>query len=100
MRPEPAAIGNMLGREDAIEANRCLACNTQLTVDQISMWPMATQREYQISGVCRKCQAVVFDEDLTVCTCDSPCCSADVGIGVIDCGSQHCPVHGTAGGAS
>lgn len=28
------------------------------------------------------------------CTCDSPCCSVDIGVGVIDCGSQHCPSHG------
>lgn len=29
-----------------------------------------------------------------ICTCSTPCCEADVGIGVIDCGSQHCPTHG------
>jgi|ERR1051326_1043887 hypothetical protein len=28
------------------------------------------------------------------CTCNNPCCYADVGVGVIDCGSQHCPQHG------
>lgn len=29
-----------------------------------------------------------------ICTCDTPCCEADVGIGIITCGSQHCPTHG------
>lgn len=28
------------------------------------------------------------------CTCATPCCEADIGIGVINCGSQHCLVHG------
>lgn len=29
-----------------------------------------------------------------VCTCDTPCCEADVGIGTVTCGGQHCPTHG------
>ena len=29
-----------------------------------------------------------------ICTCATPCCEADVGIGIITCGSQHCPTHG------
>lgn len=29
-----------------------------------------------------------------ICTCDSPCCQADVGIGIVTCGGQHCPTHG------
>ncbi len=32
------------------------------------------------------------------CTCDSPCCEADVGVGIITCGSQHCTVHGEHAG--
>jgi len=42
-------------------------------------------------GVCEVCLAMPAEQ---VCTCDSPCCYADVGVGVIDCGSQHCPTHG------
>lgn len=94
MRPEPAAIGNMFGREDVVNADQCLNCRTQLSREQINTWPMLTQQEYQRCGLCRKCQAVAFDEDLTKCTCATPCCEADVGVGVINCGSQHCPVHG------
>lgn len=66
MRPEPAAVGNLFGREDAVNADRCLNCATQYDRDRISMWPMATQEEYCLSGLCRKCQAVAFDEDLTM----------------------------------
>lgn len=88
MRPEQRAI--------AIEANRCSNCPAQFTREQISMWPMAAQDEYCASGLCRKCQAVVFAEDQTVCTCGSPCCEVDVGVGVITCAGMHCPVHGSA----
>lgn len=96
MRPEPAAVGNMFGREDAINADRCLNCRAQFDRERISMWPNETQLEYRRSGLCRACQAVVFDEDLTVCTCATPCCEADVGVGVINCGGMHCPIHGGA----
>lgn len=94
MRPEPAAIGNLFGREDAINADRCLNCRDRLSRERISMWPMETQREYQRSGLCRRCQVVAFEEDLTTCTCGTPCCEADIGVGVINCGTQHCPIHG------
>lgn len=33
-------------------------------------------------------------QEAPICTCDTPCCEADVGVGVITCGSQHCPEHG------
>lgn len=94
MRPIKAAIGNIFGREDAIEADRCLSCGVQYTREKISMWPMDTQKEYQRSGVCRKCQIIVFEIDQTVCTCDNPCCAVDVGVGIITCNGMHCPVHG------
>lgn len=96
MRPEPRAMGNLFGREDAIRVGRCLNCSTTFTREQISMWPMGTQKEYQTCGLCRACQAVVFEEDTNRCTCDRPCCEADIGVGVITCGSQHCWVHGDA----
>lgn len=32
-----------------------------------------------------------------ICTCATPCCEVDVGIGyVMTCGSQHCPTHGNS----
>lgn len=96
-RPAPAAVGNMHGREDAIKSNHCIAppvgCGRELTREQISMWPMETQSEYTISGMCWTCQNAYFGAE-TVCTCDSPCCEADVGVGIITCGSLHCPEHG------
>lgn len=94
MRPEPRAAGNLFGRVDAIEADRCVSCGTQFTREQIGWWPDLTQQEYQRSGCCRRCQAVAFGEDLTVCTCASPCCEVDVGVGIMTCGGLHCPVHG------
>lgn len=41
---------------------------------------------------CEACRDV--PAQLNICTCDTPCCQADVGVGVVDCGSQHCPTHG------
>lgn len=29
-----------------------------------------------------------------ICTCNTPCCEADVDIGIITCESAHCPTHG------
>lgn len=29
-----------------------------------------------------------------ICTCDTPCCEVDIGVGIMDCGSYHCPTHG------
>ena len=95
MRPEPRAMGNLFGREDAIREGRCLSCYTR---EQISMWPMDAQGEYTACGLCWRCQIDVFEQDKSKCTCDDPCCEADVGVGVITCGSQHCLVHGGAGG--
>jgi hypothetical protein len=60
------------------------------------MWPTVTQKEYQITGMCRSCQADFFEEDRDRCTCNSPCCEADVGVGIITCGGQHCWVHEAA----
>ena len=42
---------------------------------------------------CGDCADVPAQVD-PICTCDTPCCSADVGVGVVTCGSQHCPTHG------
>jgi hypothetical protein len=94
MRPEPRAARNLHGREDSIRAGRCLNCQHTYTRQQINMWPDATQQEYTVCGLCRTCQAAVFGEDRNRCTCDRPCCEADVGVGVITCGDQHCWVHG------
>jgi len=41
---------------------------------------------------CDKCMQVPGEED--ICSCDKPCCEADVGVGTVTCGSQHCPTHG------
>lgn len=97
MRPQQSVLGNSYGREDSINADKCIAppvgCGTQYTREQIIMWPDKVQNEYTISGTCKSCQARYF-ETPTECTCDDPCCEADVGVGVINCGSQHCPEHG------
>ena len=29
-----------------------------------------------------------------ICTCNTPCCEVDVGVGIITCQSAHCPTHG------
>lgn len=94
MRPEPRALGNLFGREDAITANRCLDCGADCRDEYRHDWPMETIREYAVTGLCRRCQASAFGEDTTQCTCATPCCRVDIGVGVQTCGSQHCWIHG------
>ncbi len=43
--------------------------------------------------LCEACCKLPAQSD-EICTCDTPCCEADVGVGIITCGSQHCPTHG------
>lgn len=43
--------------------------------------------------LCRSCLDLPA-QDEPICTCDTPCCEADVGVGIITCESQHCPTHG------
>lgn len=42
---------------------------------------------------CEQCAGLPAQAE-PICTCGTPCCEADVGIGVMTCGSQHCPTHG------
>lgn len=42
---------------------------------------------------CSACFELPAQEE--ICTCATPCCEADVGIGIITCDSAHCPTHGT-----
>lgn len=87
------AIRHELGIDAAISGDTCSMCGRPVPVEVRSQWDMGSQREYDLSGVCRACQREMFDEP-TVCTCATPCCEVDVGVGIIDCGSQHCPIHG------
>jgi hypothetical protein len=43
--------------------------------------------------LCETCTELPVQNE-PICTCATPCCEADVGVGVITCGSQHCPTHG------
>lgn len=45
-------------------------------------------------ALCKECVNLPPQKD-KICTCNSPCCEADVGVGIITCGSQHCPTHGS-----
>lgn len=29
-----------------------------------------------------------------ICTCDTPCCEVDIGVGIVTCQNKHCPTHG------
>lgn len=96
------AIG--MDRKAALNQLRCLAppigCGRMIDPAELPTWPSNAQTEYRISGWCWGCQRKAFaDPDdprdpAEICTCDTPCCQADVGIGVIDCGFLHCAVHG------
>jgi hypothetical protein len=98
-----------------------VGCGRAIPVEEINSWPAIDQKEYSMSGFCGggegSCQDRVFAEpeeddepdecthegkceDLgddfegfCLCTCNSPCCEADVEVGIITCGSSHCRVH-------
>lgn len=42
---------------------------------------------------CQQCSAVPAQTE--ICTCATPCCEVDVGVGTMTCGSHHCPTHGS-----
>lgn len=99
----PAAVvgmkQNILGMRDAVHQMKCGLCKRDIGQLEYLHWDPLTKKEYSQSAMCSTCQDGFFDEksnafDPTLCTCDKPCCEADVGVGVINCGSQHCPVHG------
>lgn len=81
------------GIPQAIESETCSMCGRSVPLEVRAQWDMDSQREYELSGTCKSCQRIIYDEPIE-CTCDRPCCEVDVGIGIIDCGWQHCPVHG------
>jgi hypothetical protein len=103
VEPSSNIAGNMLGREDAIRSFLCVAppigCGRRLSLLEVQQWDGLTQQEYRQSGWCKACQDKFFkdpDEDPDRCTCnDEPCCSVDVGVGIIYCNHMEgiCPQH-------
>jgi len=98
-----------------------IGCGRQLSEAEIRSWDPLSQKEYTQSGWCLQCQDKIFKEPeddviecthpgMTcedwwgaetvtpdtdcICTCNNPRCEADIGVGIINCGSQHCRVHG------
>ena len=43
-----------LSRTEAIEANKCVSCKSDVT-QVFESWPQDDQNEYLISGFCKKC---------------------------------------------
>lgn len=77
---------------------RCIkgpvGCGEKISIAEWEGYDAETKREYGLSSLCGTCQRRVFSPpEGDECTCDTPCCEADVGVGVVTCGSQHCPVH-------
>ena len=76
---------------------KCALCKRDIGQLEYLHYDALTKKEYSQSGMCNTCQDDFFDEKSFVrtgCTCDQPCCEADVGVGIITCGTQHCPEHG------
>lgn len=71
--------------------NLCCACASRGTEGHIA----ADDQTCDDCGheLCRACYDLP-SQKTPICTCDSPCCEVDVGVGVITCGSYHCPTHG------
>ena len=93
-----------MGRSSAIKSLKCIAppmgCGRDIPPGEMESWDALSIKEYRISGLCLDpCQNSVFggdeeDEGEDECTCDDPCHSVDVGVGVdVTCGSEHCRVH-------
>lgn len=91
-------LKDRLGLKKAHRGIRCVAppigCDRAIEPEEFDQWDTDSVKEYAISGLCKVCQDKFFVDSEDPCTCDSPCCTADVGVGTIDCGGQHCPVHG------
>ncbi len=104
MEPRPVLAGNMYNREVAIRNLWCIdppmGCGRRIDHLDYHRWSVDTKKEYVQTGWCRACQDKFFrdpDEAPDRCTCDDePCCSVDVGVGILTCGDQHrraCPQH-------
>lgn len=91
----PVLQGALADRPEAWASGRCLTepigCGRSL--EEVPWRDTASATEYRISGLCQQCQDKVFPRSAH-CTCSEPCCEADVGVGIITCGGQHCPLHG------
>jgi hypothetical protein len=97
-------LEGLTGRTSAIKALRCIAppmgCGRDIPPGEMEGWDAQSVQEYRISGMCLDpCQNSVFnsdeeDDEEPECTCDDPCHSVDVGVGIdVTCGSEHCVVH-------
>jgi hypothetical protein len=51
------------GRREAISARKCIEAPLGCGGAAISFDDEISEREYEISGLCQKCQKLVFDED-------------------------------------
>lgn len=99
-------LKDRMGLNKALKMVACVAppigCGREIPLEEIQGWDELSVKEYAMSGLCKSpCQDKVFsDPDEKIgsinpeCTCSSPCCEVDVGIGIIDCDSQHCAIHG------
>lgn len=69
----------------------CCACREKMLDGHIP----ADETECDDCGheLCQACSDLPAQE-AEICTCDTPCCEVDVGVGTITCGGQHCPTHG------
>ena len=80
----------------------CVFCHEKIffvagtyAVTKGHVYSEAGAKEVHISRICEYCFDETTKEDPEPeCTCDTPCCEVDVGVGVVTCGSQHCRVHG------
>lgn len=71
--------------------NLCCVCRAATTDGHIPADDTACDDcGHELCGDCLQLPA----QAEPICTCDTPCCEADVGIGIVTCGSQHCPTHG------
>lgn len=70
---------------------RCCACAAQGKDGHIPADdPICDDCQHDLCEACLE----LPPQTAEICTCDTPCCEADVEVGIITCGGYHCPTHG------
>lgn len=94
-------LEGFFGRSTAIQRNRCVnppfGCGREVSPEEFGDWRETERAEYSISGMCSRCQALVFGPEEGE-GCNGQCVTgADVGVGsanVIAYPHPNCPEHG------
>lgn len=77
--------------------NVCCQCSAKALAGAGHIAADDTQCDDCGHELCEKCVDAPAQSE-PICTCSTPCCEVDVGVGIITCESAHCPTHGPKDG--